>query len=172
MRKGRTLRRMPDLVLRDRAPDDEPWAEAMLDREMGGRVQARRGEAHDALSFPGTVAERDGTPVGLLTYRPDQDDWELFLLIALERRCGVGTALVEELRRRAAAAHRCRRIWLVTTNDNIAALAFYQRNGYRMVAVHRGAADGARETLKPSIPLMGENGIAVHDEIEMELVFE
>ena len=57
---------------------------------------------------------------------------------------------------------------LVTTNDNLAALGFYQRRGCGCGAVHRGAVDEAR-TLKPEIPLIGENGIPIHDELELEL---
>jgi hypothetical protein len=37
----------------------------------------------------------------------------------------------------------------------------------RLVAVHRGGVDEARR-LKPSIPLIGEHGIPIHDELEFE----
>jgi len=62
----------------------------------------------------------------------------------------------------------CRRVWLITSNDNLDALRFYQRRGLRLVAVHRGAIDEARR-VKPSIPATGEYGIPVRDEIELEL---
>ena len=61
------------------------------------------------------------------------------------------------------------RLWLTTTNDNLAAVGFYQRRGLRIVAVHRGAVDRAR-LLKPSIPVAGDNGIELHDELELELL--
>jgi hypothetical protein len=60
------------------------------------------------------------------------------------------------------------RAWLVTTNDNMRALRFYQRLGWELVAVHRGAVDRARETLKPEIPRVGNDGIPLRDEIELE----
>ncbi|MGD8245715.1 MAG: hypothetical protein PVG25_02965 [Anaerolineae bacterium] len=60
------------------------------------------------------------------------------------------------------------RIWLITTNDNLAALRFYQRRGFSLVAVHPGAVDQAR-TLKPEIPAIGHSGIPIRDEIELEL---
>jgi hypothetical protein len=57
---------------------------------------------------------------------------------------------------------------LITTNDNLEALRFYQRRGMRLVAVHRGAVDAARE-MKPSISEVGEYGIPLHDELERSL---
>lgn len=86
---------------------------------------------------------------------------------ALEQGRGVGSALlgaVEELARRRG----CKRLWLVTTNDNTHALAFYQRRGFVLAALHRDAVTEARKTLKPSLPLVGEGGIPLRDELELE----
>jgi ribosomal protein S18 acetylase RimI-like enzyme len=63
----------------------------------------------------------------------------------------------------------CRRLWLTTTNDNIRAIAFYQRVGLTMCALRLGAAQAARE-LKPSIPIRGDSGIAVEHELDFELL--
>jgi len=61
-------------------------------------------------------------------------------------------------------------VWLVTTNDNADALAWYERRGFRVVDVRVGAVDRARETLKPSIPKHNqENGLPISDEIELSL---
>ena len=79
---------------------------------------------------------------------------------------GVGTALLDAVRDAAVQAG-CRRIWLITTNDNLRALGFYQKRGYRLVAVHRDALQRSRE-LKPSIPLVSPDGIPLRDEIELE----
>ena len=59
------------------------------------------------------------------------------------------------------------RLWLVTTNDNLDALRFYQRRGLRITAVAAGAVDEARK-IKPGIPLLGDHGIAIRDEITLE----
>ncbi len=61
------------------------------------------------------------------------------------------------------------RLWLVTTNDNTDALAFYQRRGWDLVAVHRRAVDDAR-SLKPGIPSLGKGRIPIRHELELELV--
>ena len=157
------------LVVQDLAPDDLQWADDALERELGGRHQARRGELIDVLDEDGLVAWRDGGRVGLLTYRPDGDGrTELSALFTLEPGTGVGSALVRELVRRVRAS-RGREIRVTTTNDNVTALAFYQRLGFRLVELRAGAVDGARASLKPSIPDVAANGIPFRDELELAL---
>ena len=136
--------------------------------ELGGRWQVRRGERVDALRPPGWVAEGDGRPVGLLTAAARDDGWELVLLVATERRAGVASLLVERLLEEARAAGASR-VWLVTTNDNLGALAFYQRLGFRLSALRPGAVDEARATLKPEIPARGQDDLPIRDELELAL---
>ena len=144
---------------------DRAFAADLLDRELGGAAQTRRGETLNALDMPGLVAEDDGREVGLLSYRLDGDDCELFALVAATRAAGIGTALVDALVARAAG---CRRIWVVTTNDNLRALRFYQRRGFSLCALRPGAVDDTRRRLKPGIPLTGDDGIPLRDELELE----
>ena len=80
---------------------------------------------------------------------------------------GVGSALLAEAGRIARAAG-CTRLWLITTNDNVDALRFYQRRGFRLAALHPGAVDDSRARLKPEIPEVGAHGIALRDELELE----
>ena len=58
-------------------------------------------------------------------------------------------------------------MWLLTTNDNLDALRLYQRHGFRLVQVHPGAVDLARQA-KPSIPEVGAYGIPLRDELILE----
>jgi ribosomal protein S18 acetylase RimI-like enzyme len=145
---------------------DREWATGKL-RELWGEGVVSRGRLLDATVLPGFVAERDGEPAGLLTYRIDGGDCEVVTINAFPRGAGVGTALMEAV---AAAARDagCRRVWLITTNDNLRALRFYQRRGFRLVAVHPDALERSRE-LKPSIPEIGLDGIPLRDELELEL---
>ena len=87
----------------------------------------------------------------------------------LKMRAGITTyeklGAVED----AARAARCRRLWLVTTNDNLHALRFYQKRRFRIRAVHPDALDGSRR-LKPEIPLIGIDGLPLRDEIELDLL--
>jgi GNAT superfamily N-acetyltransferase len=145
---------------------DREWARAKL-HTLWGETVVSRGRVHDATALPGFVAEDDDEPVGLLTYRVDGEDCEVMTIDAFPQGGGAGTALIEA----AAAMAResgCRRLWLITTNDNLRALRFYQRRGFRLVALHPGALDRSRE-LKPSIPQIGMDGIPLRDELELEL---
>ena len=64
-----------------------------------------------------------------------------------------------------------RRIWLTTTNDNMTAMTFNQRLGFRIVQVRPGAVDEARK-FKPQIPQVSANGIPIRDEIVLALDLE
>ena len=143
---------------------DERWATAFLEEHLGGRRQVRRGEIIDVLGAGLGLVAGDG--LGLLTYRVDGEAIELTAVAAHPRGRGVGTALVESLLALAPATGASR-IWVVTTNDNLDALAFYQRRGFRLSAVRIGAIDEARRTLKTEISAIGEHGIEMHDEIEL-----
>ena len=158
----------PALTVRPLVQADLAWAEPLVEAELGGRWQVRRGERVDALEPPGWVAERDGRPVGLVTAASRGDGWELVLLVAAERRAGVATALVRRVLDEAARASATQ-VWVVTTNDNLGALAFYQRLGFRLVALRPGAVDEARATLKPEIPATGEDGLPLRDELELAI---
>jgi ribosomal protein S18 acetylase RimI-like enzyme len=123
--------------------------------------------SYDTATLPALLAERDdGTVVGLLHYTTHPDAVEVVSLAAEPRRGGTGTALLAAAYERAGQLG-LPRVWLVTTNDNLDALRFYQRRGMRITGVDPGAVDRARRR-KPSIPATGENGIALHDEIRLE----
>jgi GNAT superfamily N-acetyltransferase len=147
---------------------DGEWLERYLHDEWGGPLQARRGEVVDVRSLPGLVAQRDGAWLGVLCYRDcGRGEWELALIGARAPSRGVGTVLVDAFVERVGPGSR---IWVVTTNDNIDALRFYQRRGFRLCAVRPGAVDDARRSLKPEIPSTGRYGIPLRDELELELV--
>jgi ribosomal protein S18 acetylase RimI-like enzyme len=120
-----------------------------------------------ADTLPALVAETRGHMVGLLTHQPASDEWEVITLSAAGEGRGTGAALLAHAADLARAAG-AERIFLTTSNDNLNALGFYQKRGWRLVAIHRGAMDRAR-VAKPGIPAVGMNGIPMHDEIELEL---
>ena len=61
-----------------------------------------------------------------------------------------------------------KRIQLITTNDNINAIRFYQKRGFELIGINCGAIDRERE-MKPQIPIIGENGIPLRHEIEFSM---
>ena len=138
-----------------------------MNDQFGGALQARRGELIDVLALPGFVADRTGQPVGVVTYRRESNECELAFIAALERHQGVGTALLETL---LEAVAECEPIWLVTTNDNLEALRFYQRRGFVLSALRPGAVTDSRQRLKPQIASVGDFDIPVRDELELHLL--
>jgi len=103
----------------------------------------------------------------VLTYIVDRDQCEILTLHTAEQWRGVGTALVGAVER-LAAQQGCRRLWLITTNDNLDGLRFYQRRGFRLAALHASAVDDSRARLKPEIPVVGDYGIPLRDELELD----
>ena len=148
-------------------PEDRPFVVGLLRTRWGSERMVANDAVFWPADHPGFLATVDGEPAGVLTYRIDGDRCEVTLLDSLEERQGVGTALLSEVTRAAKAAG-CSRLWLVTTNDNLHALRFYQRRGFRLVALRPGAIDRARRELKPEISPVGLEGIPIHDELELE----
>lgn len=136
----------------------------------GGTTVVVHATVHDALVLPALLAEQDNRIVGLLAYAISDDGLEVISLDAVMRRGGVGSALPTAAPE-VAKQDGARRMRLVATNDNLDALRFYQRRGLRIVGVAPGAMDSAR-AMKPSIPLTGEYGIPLHDELTSELLLE
>ena len=136
-------------------------------RAVGLRIAVAHGTIYRPAELPGFVAEADGEAVGLLTYHIAGGACEIVTLDSQREGRGIGTALIEAAKDAARQAG-CRRLWLVTTNDNTHALCFYQKRGFVLVAVHRDAVTASR-AIKPEIPLIGNDGIAIRDEIELEM---
>jgi len=148
-------------------PDDRALVVGLLRTRWGSERMVANDAVFRPADHPGFLATMEAEPAGVLTYRIDGDQCEVTLLDTLEERQGVGTALLSAVARVAKAAG-CSRLWLVTTNDNLHALRFYQRRGFRLVALRPGAIDRARRELKPEISLVGLEGIPIHDELELE----
>lgn len=143
------------------------WADGLMKDQWGSALVVTRGRAHDTLSLPGFVAVVAGEPAGLVTYRIEGPECEIVSLNSMAAGVGVGRALVGAAARAARAAG-CTRLWLITTNDNLAAVGFYQALGFHIAAIHLNALDESRR-IKPEIPRTGIDGIPLTDEIELDL---
>ena len=140
----------------------------LLQESWGSTRMASRGRLMEIGSLRGFVAESHGDWLGHAAYEIVVDALEIALLESLVWGRGVGGALLAACVD-VARGRDLRRVWLVTTNDNTAALRFYQRHGFVLVALHPGAVIHARETIKPEIPLTGADDLPIRDEIELEL---
>ena len=141
---------------------EQIWTE-----HWGSTTMVSRGKLYNASEFPGFFAMAEGDILGLVTYRVEDTECEVMSLNSFQDGMGVGSALLEAVIEKAKSFN-CRRLWLLTTNDNMNALRFYQKRGFVLVAVHRNALEESRK-LKPQIPTIGFDGIPLRDEIELEI---
>jgi ribosomal protein S18 acetylase RimI-like enzyme len=156
------------MLVRERTAADHDAVAAFLAGNHSSRV-ARLGTICVPLDYPELLAVDDGGSLaGVLTYIVDGTACEILTLHTARQWRGAGTALVAAVQRVAAQAG-CRRLWLVTTNDNVDALRFYQRRGFRLTALRPDAVTEVRQSLKPEIPLTGAHGIPIRDELELSM---
>ena len=148
--------------------DDRAWALEVETESWGTPVVARLGELVDPTALSGFVARLDGERAGLLTYAVRGNECEVVTIRSLREGRGVGRALLEAVRCAASDAG-CRRLWLITTSNNVRALELYQRWGMDLVALHRHGVTESRR-LKPSIPERDGRGIPIAHELELELL--
>lgn len=101
--------------------------------------------------------------VGLITYSVHGNALEIVSINSVLPHHDIGHRLMALAEEKAKAANLTK-VVVSTTNDNLQAMGFYQRRGYRMTKVIRGSIDTARQR-NPNIATIGENGIPVHDEL-------
>lgn len=147
-----------------------PMVTAFLKDYWSGAFILIRGEAIDITSVDGFALVENGSLTGVVTYIVRGGACEVVSLNSMAERRGAGTALVDAVTSRARELG-CTCLRLPTTNDNLNAIGFYQKRGFDLVGVNLGAIDREREQ-KPSIPIIGQNGIPMHHEIEFAMELE
>lgn len=129
---------------------------------------AVHGRLYDIAGLDALVATTEDGLVGVLTYVVEDDALEVVSIDADPAGRGVGRALAGAavgLARRGSL----RRVWATTTNDNLAALGFWQAVGFHLAALRPGAVRDARR-LKSTIPERGHRGLLIRDEIDLEMI--
>lgn len=140
---------------------------AILKKEWNCPPSISRGNTVDTTALPGFVSLSGDRINGVVTYNIKNSECEIVTLNSFEENKGVGTALINAVRS-VAESNKCKRIWLITTNDDINAIGFYQIKGFEWVALHINAMDISRK-IKPSIPLIGRYNIPIKHELEFEM---
>ena len=153
--------------LRRLSPSDLPRLRQFWVEHWGGEEMIARGRIYRPEQLEGFVVEDHDEWVGLLTFAIEGDECEVTSLDSLREGQGIGSKLLAQVTEEAKQ-RGCRRLFLITTNDNLNALGFYQKRGFEIVAVYRGAVNQSRK-IKPGIPLVGYNNIPLRDEIELEI---
>ena len=156
------------LSIRRLTYDDLPQLRQFWVEHWGGEEMISRGNILRVEQLDGFVAEDEREWVGLLTFFIKDRECEVTSLDSLQEGQGIGMKLMDSVVEEARK-HNCSRVFLVTTNDNMHALRFYQKRGFALTALYPGAVNESRK-LKPSIPLTGFDDIPLRDEIELELL--
>ncbi|HJQ13546.1 MAG TPA: GNAT family N-acetyltransferase [Anaerolineales bacterium] len=156
-------------VLRRLTKKDLPRLRQFWIERWGGEEMISRGNIYRPEQLEGFVVEEQDRAewIGLLTFFIKDGECEVTSLDSLREKQGIGSKLIEQAIEEARA-RKCKRLFLITTNDNLNALGFYQKRGFEIVYVYRGAVNTSRR-LKPGIPLVGYNNIPLRDEIELEI---
>ncbi|WP_108670383.1 GNAT family N-acetyltransferase [Peribacillus acanthi] len=122
---------------------------------------------YDCLKLEGfAVQDEYQSLVGLLTFIMKDKECEIVSLDSVIEGKGIGSRLMHKVEGHARTKG-CRSIKLITTNDNLHALGFYQKRGYVLTKLYPDVVKEARK-IKPEIPLVSENGIPIRDELLLE----
>ncbi len=151
------------VVIRQITEADKDAVFRLLTERWAGPEMLLGGETIDASRLPGYTAYDGPDLVGLVTVIKREGEWEILTLDSLSRWGGTGTLLLDAVIEEARASG-ISRVVVRTSNDNLDAFRFYQRRGFRLERVVQGIIDAEREK-KPEIPLRGDYGIEIHDEV-------
>jgi N-acetylglutamate synthase and related acetyltransferases len=148
--------------------DDLPGLRHFWIEHWGGEEMISRGNIYRPEQLEGFVVEDGNEWIGLLTFLIKDRECEVTSLDSLREGQGIGSTLIDQALEEART-RGCKRLFLITTNDNLNALGFYQKRGFEIVAIYRGAINESRK-IKPSISMIGMNDIPLRDEIELEMI--
>jgi len=160
---------MTEYTIRPICAEDKNWIRDLMRDHWAAEFVFVHGVTFHPAELPGFIAEIGKEKAGLITYHLAGDSCEIMTLDSLAEGKGIGGALIESVKN-IARRSGCRRFWVVTTNNNLPALRFYQRKGFTLAALRPNALEEARK-LKP-IPPLDKNGIPIRDEIELEMFLD
>ena len=87
---------------------------------FAGPFMVSRGMLHDTRTHAGFAAVDKSEVVGYILYNIIGTGCEITVIESLRSKQGIGGALTDAVKQ-AASESGCKRLWLITTNDNAAA---------------------------------------------------
>jgi ribosomal protein S18 acetylase RimI-like enzyme len=136
-------------------------------KNWGGEIIVTRGKIHSANTLEGILANTDEEIAGICLYNIVNKECEIVLLEVFKENKGIGTSLIKKTIE-TARNNNCNRIWLITTNDNIDAMRFYQKKGFCLSNIYVNGFEVTRK-IKKEVPSLGNYDIPIRDEIEFEM---
>jgi len=158
---------MKDIKIREITKNDTNWIIKFITENWGSDKIITRGKIYHVKDLPGFVIIQNKEIIALILYSTKGHNCEIISMNSKKQNKGLGTLLLNHIKEHAKKIG-CIRLWLVTTNDNLSALRFYQKRGFIIKAIYPNAIDISRK-LRPEIPLVGKDGVPLRDEIELEM---
>jgi N-acetylglutamate synthase-like GNAT family acetyltransferase len=143
---------------------DKEWVTNFIRYHWGSESVVVHKTIYYPAKLKGFIVEAKREKIGLVTFKILNSNCEIVTLNSTRENEGIATRLVNKVIAEAKKA-KCKKVWLITTNDNIKAIYFYQKLGFQLVKVYPDAVAESRK-LKSDIPRKGENGIPIRDELE------
>jgi GNAT superfamily N-acetyltransferase len=159
---------MNDITLRLTTPDDTKLITQLMDKYWGGEPLVIRARNYYPSKLNGLIATRGSDIAGFLFFGIQKNSCEIVVFEVFDKFIGLGTLMLNRLIN-LVKKKGCERIFLMTSNDNLDALRFYQRRGFHICGIHLDSVKESRK-MKPAIPLNGEYGIPLRDEIDLEML--
>lgn len=156
------------IIIRKIKNSDRQWIRSIFNYYWGGDTIVTKGFIHSFNDLDGFVAALGAEKVGLITYKILGKELEITSVNSLKENKGIGSAMLDAIIA-LARKQKMKRVWMLTTNDNIDALKFYQKRDFVLKNIYPDEIKLSRE-LKQSIPLIGNYGIPIRDEIELEVI--
>ena len=152
---------------------DAKYKESVINhvlKEWGDPI-VTRGNIINVRNLQGFVALDNGELAGAILYEIKNGDCEIVVLFSLIELMGVGTNLINSVVN-LAKSRNCKKVWLITMNDNTHAIRFYQRSGFDLKAVHINAFDVTRRLKKEMLNeiILGIDNIPIKHEFEFEIL--
>lgn len=146
--------------------EDEIQVADFIAENWGSPTIISKGKIHDVSKLPGFICRGHNNTIGLITYNIENNECEIVTLNSKINNQGLGSKLIRQIID-VAKEHDCKRVWAITTNDNLNAIRFYQKNGFEWVGFYKDAIKVSRK-FKPEIPELGNDNIPIKHEIEFE----
>lgn len=156
----------PNFKINEIEKADSSLIASFITEQWGSPMTVSKGRLSNTADLPGFILKINGAVRGLITYHIDGKDCEIVTLDSKINQRGLATQLINKVIEKARSSG-CKRVWLITTNDNTHAIRFYQKRGFEWVGFYRNSMDDSR-ILKPEIPESGNDGIPIKHEIEFE----
>jgi len=130
----------------------------------GSDIIASMGKVYKLQDLDGFIALSNKDIVGVITYNIKNKKCQIITLNSLIENKGIGSGLIEEVIKESKK-NNCKILHLVTTNDNIKAIKFYQKKGFDIRKIYFNSIKKYRK-IKQEIPEIGDYEIPIKHEIE------